>query len=357
MDPNKVQYMTSIIDQAYVIAKETYWYWYSNSQEKNKLKNMMEFFITKFYMLNPNENYLKKFLNPKNNHIIQDISRTFYIVFERIYPKQNKQQIKDIIIQYATDSVQYFIKLIDEAPEKLDVNEKSIAGIRKKCIDVLEFDDEAKLHEVLKDLDNVVFLIPTEYMRAGTPNAVDYKYLAFTYPKNFIKSWFNESSKKIKYCDTDEDNKSFKQKTPYVLSPLNFNCDNAYVNVWQLLHIIHSTQRIFYVLPSPSEGPKHKCMKQQESQEIVKIAICNSNKKGNNCWKWDENTECITASDQEKVNIQIECNMNAYEEYMRKQESLKLLKTRTKRIKDVQKKSESIESLRERERKYIKKII
>jgi hypothetical protein len=320
-------------------------------------------------MLNPNVNHLNNFLNPNvnyldkfrapDNYITINIRSTFYTVFEtpRYYPTGHdihnyREKVHTKIMDYAINSVKKFITLIEEAPEKIDVNEKSIAGIRKDCTDVLGLDDAAKLHEVLKDLDNVVFLQPAGYMRAATPFPVGYKYLAFTYPKEFIKNWLKEPQR-IQYCDTDERNSS-ELAIPYILCPLSFNCNPAYVKLSQILHIIHSTQRIFYVLPSPSEGP-HKCMKQQESQEILQIAICNSNKEGNNCWKFDENTKCITASEQEKVKIQTECNMNEYKEYMKRKKILEKLKR--KRLIDVQENSESIESLRNRERKYKKIII
>jgi hypothetical protein len=75
---------------------------------------------------------------------------------------------------------------------------------------------------------------------------------------------------------------------------MGVNCNQAYVSLWELLHIIRSTQRIFYILPSHfSEGPKHVCMQEniheEDPREIIKIAKC----VGEYCWKWDTVTKCI----------------------------------------------------------------
>ncbi len=190
-----------------------------------------------------------------------------------------------------------------------------VAGVNKTCIDVIQAEDSEKLHEVLEDLDSVIFILPAEYMRRG---GVDYKYLAYTYKKNYITSWFNTPAR-IKYCDTDPDNQFLKQKTPYVLSPLNFNCQPAYIKLWEIVHIIHSKQRIFYVLPSHSEHLKHKCMKKEpESYEILKIAICD----GDDCWKFDDNTGCIQGTEPEKIEIQKKCNRIKFLKYIRKERFL-----------------------------------
>ena len=61
------------------------------------------------------------------------------------------------------------------------------------------------------------------------------------------------------------------------------------------MHIIRSTQRIFYVLPSHfSGGSKHTCIREditkEDPQVIIKIAICY----GGNCWEWSKDTKCIS---------------------------------------------------------------
>ena len=310
----KREYMTSIINQTIVVLGKNWWF---SFEERNELKNMIEIFIRKFYMLNPNQNYLKKFLTTKNNHIIEDITRTLNTVLTELIVPEHRETIISPIIKYSKLVVSDFIKLIKDAPEKILVNERSITGFRKTCIDVINLDDAANLHEILKDLDNVIFIQPAEYMRPGKPKPVDFKYLALTFSKKNIKDWLSD----IKYCDTDKTNENNK-KTPYVLSPLNFNCNPAYIKLWEILHIIHSPQRIFYVLPSPSEGPKHKC-EEGNPHEILKIAICD----GDDCWKWDENTCRIKASDEEKDNIQTKCHMEAHEEYTRRQKDLESLES------------------------------
>jgi hypothetical protein len=237
-------------------------------------------------------------------------------------------------MNYAITIVKYFIKLIENAPEKIPINEKKIAGIRKECTAVLEMDDSAKVHEVLENIDNVVFLIPAPRMRPNTVNPVAYNYLAFTYPKKFIKTWLKDS-KRIQYCDTDELNTFEQDAIPYILCPLSFNCDPAYVKLSQILHIIHSKQRIFYILSSHSEHLKHKCMKEEpESQEIIRIAICDGDKEGNKCWKFDENTECIQDSEPDKIKIQTERNMKEYEEYRRRFQRFQRLENLKKSKKD-----------------------
>lgn len=352
MEEQKINNMKDIIDKAYDIidkasrdilkktwdfVKQMYSYSYSDSllEEEKKLKNMIDLFITKFYMLNPNVNHLNNFLstnvnyeddhlNPKLNYIIKDIRIYFYSVFEAYYEIdiEGKKKIDKKIMDYAITIVEKFITLIKQAPEKIPINEKKIARIRKECTAVLEMDDSAKVHEVLENIDNVVFLIPAPRMRPNTVNPVAYNYLAFTYPKKFIKTWLKDP-KRIQYCDTDELN--FEQDAiPYILCPLSFNCNPAYVKLSQILHVIHSKQRIFYILPSYySDGSKHVCMKENpESQEIIRIAICD----GDDCWKWDDNTQCIKESEQDKIKIQTKCNMEEYEEYRRRMERLENLK-------------------------------
>jgi hypothetical protein len=295
---------------------QTYVYWHS---EKNKnILEKMKLFITKFYMLkNPNIENLNQ------TSITDSIRMTFYRAYDIMYtyPLDKRphisilQKIKHEIMNCATDTVNAFIKLIDEAPKKISIDEKMVAGVNKTCIDVLEGEDSAKLHRVLEDLDSVIFIRPAEYMGRGGPLPVNYKYLAFTYKKENIEDFF-KTPERIQYCDTDPDNQFLKQKTPYILCPLNFNCDPAYVNLWQILHIIRSTQRIFYILPSHYlGGPKHKCMNDDKhSQEILEICICD----GPDCWEWDENTECIKATDAEKIEIQTECNRRNFDEYTRR---------------------------------------
>ena len=313
----KLERMGYIIDQANGISNLlSFWHL---ERKKNILKKKMETFIIEFYMLNPTENCKENLLDTENNEIIQDIVLTFYSEFEHRDPKKSakyyemkgrKEKIKQLIINCATEKVNDLIKLIQDAPEKINIDETNIAGFNKTCIDPISLDDGLKLHGVLEDLDYVIFIQPAEFMRPGSMNPVDYKYLALTYTKKYIKDWLNEK-KRIEYCDTDPDNKLYPQKTPYLLSPLDFNCNPAYVKLWEILHILHSKQRIFYVLPSHSEEPDHKCMKELESHDIVKICICH----GDNCWKWDKNTCKIDASDEEKRKIQTECNMKKFEEY------------------------------------------
>ena len=253
-------------------------------------------------------------LNPNINHFNQGYLANIPIIYKKAFERygydEYRKTMEYIILIYMGKVVQDFIVLIKNSPEKININEKSITGINKTCVDVINLDDAAKLHEILEDINYVIFIQPAEYNRPGSMNPVDYKYLALTYPKKFIKGWLKES-KKIEYCDTDPDNKLYSRKTPYVLSPLNFNCNPAYIKLWEILHIIHSEQRIFYVLPrSPSERPALKCMKEGGSHDIIEIAICT----GDNCWEWDKQT-CIKASDEEKRKIQTECNMKKFEEY------------------------------------------
>jgi hypothetical protein len=260
---------------------------------------------------------------------------------------QGKKEIGTKIMDYAINIVEKFITLIENAPEKIPINEKMVAGVRKECTNVLEFDDEAKLHKELEDVDNVVFLQPAEYMGRDGPLPVNYKYLAFTYPKKFIKTWLKDLER-IKYCDTDELNTKQQSAIPYILCPLSFNCNPAYVKFSQILHIIHSKQRIFYILSSHSEHPKHKCMKEKpESQEIIRIAICD----GPDCWKWDDITQCIQGTHAEKIGIQTECNMKNYENYIRRMEMLKKLKRKNEEILEN---PNTVESVRERETQYRK---
>jgi hypothetical protein len=338
-----------------------YSYSYSDSlleEEEEKLKNMIDLFITKFYMLNPNVNHLNNFLstnvnyvdhqNTKLNYIIKDISIYFYAVFDAYYKIdiQGKKEIGTKIMDYAINIVEKFITLIENAPEKIPINEKMVAGVNKTCIDVIQAEDSEKLHEVLEDLDSVIFILPAEYMGRDGPLPVNYKYLAYTYKKNYITSWFNTPAR-IKYCDTDELNTKQQRAIPYILCPLNFNCDPAYIKLWEIVHIIHSKQRIFYVLYSHSEHPKHKCMKGYESHEMLKIAICD----GDDCWKWDDITQCIKDSEPDKIKIQTECNMKNYENYIRRMEMLKKLKRKNEEILEN---PNTVESVRERETQYRK---
>ena len=201
-----------------------------------------------------------------------------------------KEVVKSIILKHAMDSVQNFIRLIDLSTEEINIDEKKIVDFDAVCVDVINWNDSANIHETLKDLDYIAFFTPVGITRAGTIVPLHYKYLAYTYPKSTIRTWFNDS-KKIKYCDTVE---TGKIKTPYILCPMGVNCNQAYVSLWEILHIIRSTQRIFYILPSHfSDGPKHVCMRenihQEEPREIIKIAKC----VGENCWKWDKKTKCI----------------------------------------------------------------
>ena len=301
--------------------------------EKEKhleLTNKIKSFITKFYMLNPTINHLKQEYITNILDIYDIEFRTSFSHGGKYCGKYYKEVVGNIIEEYSKLVAEDLIKLIQDAPEEINIDEQRFTGINKTCVDVINFEDAAKLHEILTDLDNVIFIQPAEYMRPGSTSPVDYKYLALTYPKKYIKDWLNES-KKIEYCNTDPDNKLY-QKTPYVLSPLNFNCANAYVRLWEILHIIHSPQRIFYVLPSHSEGPKHKCMKEGESEEIIKIGIC----KGDNCWKWDSKKKCIKASNEEKLKIQTECNTREFEDYIKRSEKLK----EKKRLKNKRRSSE-----------------
>ena len=352
VDINEVYHMESIIKQALLVVKkqkqkQKYIIGFLTRtlvQEENELKNKIDFWIREFYMLNPRHIGLQNLLTIEPNRIIQDMKAILYESFEdlnllaRVHDlghyidektlselKKEKQKIIEKIMEYTKNSVNDFIKLIENAPEKIDVNEKMVAGVNKTCIDVIQAEDSEKLHEVLEDLDSVIFILPAEYMRRGGPLPVNYKYLAYTYKKNYITSWFNTPAR-IKYCDTDTDtdNQFFKKKTPYVLSPLNFNCDPAYIKLWEIVHIIHSTQRVFYVLPSHSENLKHTCMKDdKESHQILKIAICD----GPDCWKWDKNTGCIQGTDAEKIEIQKKCNTRTFDRYME----------RTKRLEDLEK--------------------
>ena len=305
----------SVSEQKTSVTKEDLEEDYAEIEKHLNFLDRIKSFIIKFYMLNPDIDHR----DAKANYIT-DILYIYNEVFTKTFSTSidgngyYKETMKQIIERYARIAVSDIIKLIDEAPEKIPVNEKKIAGINKTCVDVINWDDAAKLHEMLKDLNYVIFIQPAEYNRPGTPNSVDYKYLALTYPKKFIKNWLKES-KKIKYCDTDPDNKFFKEKTPYILSPLDFNCNPAYVKLWEILHIIHSPQRIFYVLPrSPSERPTLKCMEKEASHNIIKIAICD----GADCWKWkwDGETCKIDASDEEKLEIQTECNKRDLDDYI-----------------------------------------
>lgn len=198
--------------------------------------------------------------------------------------------------------------------------------MRKQCVDVLNLEDSANLHSVLEEDDSVIFVQPAPIMRPGMVISVDYRYLALTYTKEYIKYWLT-ISEKIEYCDTDPTNILFQQKTPYVLSPLHFNCENSYVSLWDILHIIYSKQRIFYVLPSHTAySSKHKCMKNKEtSEEIIKIGIC----VGDDCWKWTDEG-CIKQSRQEKVTIQTECNKEKYENYIRRHKMVEIVEKEKK---------------------------
>lgn len=373
LDRKEVYHIESIINQALLVVKKQEKYIFdfltrTHVQEENELKNKIDFWIREFYMLNPKHIGLQNLLTieteteTENNQIIQDMKVILNLSFEnlkrleRVHDVgnyidkttlseliQEKQKIIEKIMEYTKNSVNDFITLIENAPEKIPVNEKKIAGIRKGCIDVIEAEDSAKLHEVLEDLDSVIFILPAEYMRRGGPLPVNYKYLAYTYKKDYITSWFNTPAR-IKYCDTDPDNQFLKQKTPYVLSPLNFNCEPAYIKLWEIVHIIHSKQRVFYVLPSHSEHLKHKCMKNYESHEILKIAICD----GPDCWKWDKNTGCIQGTHAEKIGIQTECNRKQFDEYT---ERMKNLKRKEEEITNP----DTVASVRKREGQYRKK--
>jgi hypothetical protein len=350
MDPEKIQDMRSLIEDAYDILRPKQLFSNSREKEENKLTNTMKLFITRFYILNPDENHLNNFFN-KNlnmNYIIKSIRRSFTNLR---FHHEKRAEIVNKIMEYAIICVNDFIRIIEQAPEKIPINEKKIAGIRTECTNVLGLDDEAKLHEELENVDNVVFLQPAEYMRPNTVKPVKYKYLAFTYPKKFIKTWLKDP-KRIQYCDADELN--FEQDAiPYILCPLSFNCNPAYVKFSQILHIIHSNQRIFYILVSPSEGPHNNCMKKDpESQEIIHIAICDSNKEGNKCWKFDENTQCIEDSETDKIKIQTECNMEEYEEYIQRKKMFSTL--RNNEDEEILKSPNSVESVSKRERNYMK---
>jgi hypothetical protein len=366
--------MESIIKQALLVVKkpkQKYIFGFLTRtlvQEENELKNKIDFWIREFYMLNPRHIGLQNLLTIEPNRIIQDMEDILDESFKnldllapraRVHDlghyidektlselKQEKQKIIEKIVEYTENSVNDFIKLIENAPEKIPVNEKMVAGVNKTCIDVLEGEDSAKLHRVLEDLDSVIFIRPAEYMGRGGPLPVNYKYLAFTYKKEHIEDFF-KTPERIQYCYTDPDNQFLKQKTPYILCPLNFNCDPAYVNLWQILHIIRSTQRIFYILPSHYfEGPKHKCMNDDKhSQEILEICICD----GPDCWEWDENTECIKATDAEKIEIQKKCNRRNFDEYTRRRKNLNKLKR-----KNEDGNPDTVESVIEREGKYMK---
>jgi hypothetical protein len=283
---------------------------YSIIRDNLEFMNKIESFIIKHCMLDTNIIIKEQTWcdDPDTNYIIKYILHVYENNFDSVkavlwwfsgddrkdMEKTDvvnfKEVLKRIIVQYAMDSVQHFIRLIDQSPEEINIDEQRIVSIDKECIDVINWDDSAKVHTILKDLDYIAFFTPVGITRAGTTVPLHYKYLAFTYPKSTIRTWFNDSTK-IKYCDTVE---TGKIKTPYILCPMGVNCNQAYVSLWELLHIIRSPQRIFYILPSHfSEGPKHVCMRenihQEEPREIIKIAKC----VGENCWQWNKVTNCI----------------------------------------------------------------
>jgi hypothetical protein len=383
VDIKEVYHIESIIKQALLVVKkqkkqekqEKYMLGFlirrTHVQEENELKNKIDFWIREFYMLNPRHIGLQNLLTIETetetepNRIIQDMKAILHESFDnvdrlaRVHDvgnfidektlselKEEKQKIIKKIIEHTKISVNDFITLIENAPEKIPINEKMVAGVNKTCIDVIQAEDSEKLHEVLEDLDSVIFILPAEYMGRDGPLPVNYKYLAYTYKKNYITSWFNTPAR-IKYCDTDELNTKQQRAIPYILCPLNFNCDPAYIKLWEIVHIIHSKQRIFYVLYSHSEHPKHKCMKGYESHEMLKIAICD----GDDCWKWDDITQCIKDSEPDKIKIQTECNMKNYENYIRRMEMLKKLKRKNEEILEN---PNTVESVRERETQYRK---
>jgi hypothetical protein len=244
-----------------------------------------------------NTNYIIKYILYVYEHNFRSVERMLRQWSENYGPDMTdtdvlkfKKVVKGIIVKHAMDSVKNFIKLIDLSTEEINIDEKKIADFDAVCIDVINWDDSANIHETLKSVDYIAFFTPVAIMREGTTVPLHYKYLAYTYPKSTIRTWFNDS-RKIKYCDTVE---TGKIKTPYILCPMGVNCNQAYVSLWEILHIIRSTQRIFYILPSHfSDGPKHVCMRenihQEEPREIIKIAKC----VGENCWKWDKKTKCI----------------------------------------------------------------
>ena len=302
-----------------------------------KLKHKIGNFIIKFYMLDTSINHLKE-----DPEYIKKIQGIFENEFELTYNRKGEQYLeskeykykkecKDIILKYTKEVAQDFINLIKDSPEKIDINEKRVAGINKNVFDVLNFEEDAKLHKVLKDQeDSVIFMQPVEYMRSGTLKPVDYKYLSLTHPKHYIKDWLKEK-KRILYCETDPSNifkdiehyhlttdpknffknltkyyENYKQipyKTPYILCPLIIGSTSVYVKLWDMLHIIYSKQRIFYVLPSHYHhlgAQEQKCMNDKHSEKIIKLGICLY---GPNCWSWNLKGQ-ITATKDEMNDVE-----------------------------------------------------